>query len=100
MTVVDTSFVFLDNFLHYILAARKILGAIEDGLETVIHIAKFKTFVQVTSFQTLKFQEEGSKSNLCETFTTTFPGHAIPKRMSRKHSWESFTYFSCSLLPV
>ena len=56
MKLIGTRLVFLDNFLYYILAVNKILGAIEDGLAKVINIAKFKNFVQVTSFQTLKFQ--------------------------------------------
>ena len=56
MKLIGTSLVFLDNFLYYILAVKKILGAMEDGLAKVINIAQFKRYVQVTSFQTLKFQ--------------------------------------------
>ena len=53
MKLIGTSLVFLDNFLYYILAVAKILGAMEDGLAKVIDIEKFKNYVQVTSFQKL-----------------------------------------------
>ena len=54
MKLIGNSLVFLDNFLYYILAVKKILGAMEDGLAKVINIAQFKSYVQLTSFQTLK----------------------------------------------